>query len=98
MEAHKANLAVVPFILVAYNESGLNPEATGDHGLAHGLWQFHERTFNAFKKEAEMPYLKYHSYKDQTTLFVWAIKNGKDEHWPTVKRTMNEIKFSVEGI
>lgn len=98
LTAHRYNISTVHFVAIAYAESRLNPKAVGDHGLAKNIFQFHEQTFNAFKKEAKMPYLEYNNWKDQAELAAWAFKNGKNEHWPTCDRVMKNIDYSTEGI
>lgn len=70
------------------HESGLDPDAIGDHGLAHNVAQFHEATFEWMKAEAigqGLPYqdLKYNSAKDQIILLGWALKNGLGCNWTT---------------
>lgn len=96
--AHRYNISTVPYVMIAYAESGLNPKAIGDKGLARNIFQFHELTFNSFKKEAKMEWLEYDNWKHQAELAAWSFKNGKEEHWPTVKSILNGISFPYEGI
>ena len=91
--AHTENISTVPFVLLAYKESGLNPKAVGDHGLAYGCFQFHKKTFDAFKKEANMPGLEYKDCYDQAKLAAWSFKNGKSNHWTTFNDSLK-----IEGI
>lgn len=63
-------------------ESGLlHNEVYGDNGLAYGIAQFHKPTFEAFKKESGMEWLKYEDEKSQIELAGWAFANKKAYHW-----------------
>lgn len=53
----------------------------GDNGKAYGIAQFHEATFNEFKKRADMPELDYKSMEDQIRLMAWAFANDSAYHW-----------------
>lgn len=72
---------------LAMCESKMKIDARGDWRsedkifLANGLFQFWERTFNAFRKESGMTWLKYDNWKHQTELAAWAWANGKEKHW-----------------
>ena len=48
----------------------------GDKGKAYGIAQFHEKTFNLWRRESKMPQLEYKSWKDQLTLQGWAFSKG----------------------
>lgn len=72
-------------------ESNFRENAVGDSGLAYGVFQFHERTFNSFRQKAGMPYLEYHNPYDQTILASWAFKNGLSYHWTCFTR-LNTVK------
>lgn len=63
-------------------ESGYRHEGVyGDSGLAYGIAQFHEATFNSFKKTAGMPELEYKDRTDQIQLMAWAFSKGLKRHW-----------------
>lgn len=67
-------------------ESSWKDTAKGDHGLAYGLAQFHEETFDSFKASAikqgePFQKLEYKNPQDQITLMAWAFKNGLEKHW-----------------
>ena len=72
---------------IAECESKFNPNAKGDwrsetkEFMARGLFQFWLGTFNAFKKESGLLYLKYDSWQDQAELAAWGFGNGKERHW-----------------
>ena len=61
-------------------ESGYNVKAVGDGGKAYSLAQFWEKTFNAFKEEAQMD-IEYKNPLDQMKLMIWAYKEHKMLHW-----------------
>lgn len=69
-------------------ESQFNQFAVGDHGKARSVAQFHEPTFDYFKKLAGPAYadLKYTDAKDQITLMAWAIKHGHGNDWSCYRR------------
>lgn len=70
------------FYSVILCESGGDTNNIGDKGLAIGVLQFHESTFNAMSKEyGEV--LDYHSANDQIKLGSWAFSKGYDSHWTT---------------
>src|SRR3990167_9114298 len=54
----------------------------GDKGKAYSIAQFHERTFNGWKKEANMD-LNYKSWTDQLKLQAWAFSKGESykDNW-----------------
>lgn len=60
---------------VARCESGLNPLAIGDHGLARNVMQFHKETFDRWSKQLGED-LDYTSYHDQIKLGAWAFAHG----------------------
>lgn len=79
-ERHKVDPDVL--IALAQCESSLRHEGVyGDSGLAYGIMQFHEPTFEMFKKEAGMPDLEYKGMADQIELAAWALQNGLGSHW-----------------
>lgn len=61
-------------------ESNWKETAVGDHGLAYGLAQFHEPTFDMFSKQMGME-LDYKSPKDQILVMAWAFSKGLEHHW-----------------
>jgi len=70
---------VVPEIIQC--ESGGRHERHGDSGIAYGIAQFHEATFNWMRGLAGHPELIYKSEQDQRWLLTWAIKHGYGKHW-----------------
>jgi hypothetical protein len=71
---------------VGYHESRNNHNVkNGDNGLAKGLYQFHDKTFDWMKGLAGMTNLNIAREKDQETLFEWAIENGYGRHWSCIK-------------
>lgn len=73
-------------VYVITHESQWKPTAVGDHGLAHGVAQFHKATFDWMKKQADMPQLQYSSSSDQIVLLVWAIRHDEGSNWTTYRR------------
>lgn len=73
-------------------ESQWNAEAKGDYRngkpMAYGLLQFWFKTFEAFKKEADMPELEYKDPQDQLTLGAWGFANDKESHWTCYKKAV----------
>ncbi|MCK6462842.1 MAG: hypothetical protein L6Q29_03440 [Candidatus Pacebacteria bacterium] len=53
----------------------------GDNGLAYGIAQFHENTFNLFKKDAKMEWMEYKDLEDQIQLMAWSFAYGRQNHW-----------------
>lgn len=73
------------------HESGYNQNAVGDHGLAHGVPQYHKDEFNYYSS-LYLKYtgvqLQYISSSDQIELMAWQFKNyPKSRHdWGTYRR------------
>ena len=78
-ESYGAN--AVSMLATLQCESELKHDAHGDNGLAYGIAQFHEETFNWFKVEAGMPELDYRSKENQIELMAWAFANDYAPHW-----------------
>ena len=68
-------------LAVAQCESQLKTTAVGDHGLAYGVYQFHESTFDLFKKQFGDESLEYKNTEHQVELALWAISHGKGANW-----------------
>jgi len=69
------------------HESGGNPEAVGDNGLAKGILQFHLATFEIFKHKYGLDYLRYENPEDQILLANLMIKEDFNNifHWSVAK-------------
>jgi hypothetical protein len=69
--------------LIRY-ESGGDPEAIGDHGLAKNVLQFHEATFNLYAEKYGLD-LDYNSAEDQIRLATEMLKRDPNNiyHWST---------------
>lgn len=70
-------------------ESEGNSQAVGDHGLAQGIAQFHEETFNRMKRMSGYYWLEYKNSLDQTLLLQWAIKNGHGAEWTCYRHLLS---------
>lgn len=88
-----AETGVSPFQVksVLKAESGYNPAAVGDHGLAHGPAQFHQATFNQYEAlyfTATNQHLNYDSAQDQITLMAWMWKTYPSSklQWSTYRK------------
>lgn len=96
LETHKANLPVIPVLLTIKGESRFNTKAYNpkdtDGKEKFGLLQYDTDTFSHLKKLADMPELSIKNWKDQLTLFFWAVKNGEGWRWPTLKSAMKKIE------
>ncbi|MES2953505.1 MAG: transglycosylase SLT domain-containing protein [Patescibacteria group bacterium] len=68
-------------VAVAQCESELRPDVYGDHGLAYGIYQFHEQTFTLFAREFKLSGLDYTDPEDSIQLAMIAFANGKEGHW-----------------
>ena len=89
--AREEQVSPYAMVYVLSHESDWQPDAIGDHGLAHNVAQFHEQTFEWMKQTAikqGKPYqnLSYNSSKDQIILLAWAIKNGEGNQWTTFRK------------
>ncbi len=74
-------------------ESSWRANVEGDKKKAFGLAQFHQPTFEQFKKEADMPELEYENPYHQLSLLVWAFENGKQNHWTTYRKAERLTKI-----
>ena len=82
--AQKYEVSAQEMMVTLKCESGYRHEGVyGDSGLAYGIAQFHEATFNSFKKTAGMPELEYKNMNDQIHLMAWAFGQGEKlkRHW-----------------
>ncbi len=62
-------------------ESSWRPRIYGDSGKAYSLAQFHEPTFEDFKRWSEQSHFEYKNPEHQLKLLVWAYKNHKMKNW-----------------
>lgn len=75
---------------VARCESEFKTTAVGDSGLAYGVYQFHQPTFKEFAKAYGDPSLEYKNTEDQIELAMWAISNGKGNHWTCYRKIQRQ--------
>ena len=76
------------FARILWRESSLRPCVEGDSDMPHvafGPAQYQERTFDAFKNEARMPWMNWKNPEHQLILTWWAVKNGKEKAWTTAR-------------
>lgn len=81
---------------VLKHESNYNSAAVGDHGLAHGVAQFHKQTFDyyeAFYYKSSGQHLNYDSSEDQIKLMCWMWKNyPKTKNlWSTYRKYCDKL-------
>lgn len=73
-------------LAVARCESRYGTLPDGDNGMAKGLWQYWDDTWNRhykeFHEETGITLIK-GNQKDDTELAMWAIANGKGNEWTT---------------
>lgn len=72
------------FKKVMFCESGNNPNAVGDKGLAKNVMQFHKSTFDLYSKQFYNIFeikLDYNSYHDQIELATWMWSNNQQSNW-----------------
>ncbi len=74
---------------VAQCESQMKTTAVGDHGLAYGVYQFHEATFTEFAKKFGDTSLQYKNTEHQVELAMWAISQGKGDNWTCYRHIEN---------
>ena len=103
MEAHRENITTIPYIMVVWKESALNPKAYNPRDIdgkqKFGLLQYDTNTWKYLTKKMKMPELSINNWKHQVQVFSWAIKNGEGWRWPTIKKSMKEIEeMNIEGI
>ncbi len=75
--ARQYNVSFEEINKVIICESGWDKNSTGDHGLANGLAQFHEETFNRWSKQMGED-LDYKTNYGQLKLMSWAFSKGKN--------------------
>lgn len=79
--AQKYRVSGKEMLAVLRCESGLKHEGIyGDHGLAYGIAQFHEATFNSFQSKSGLD-LNYRDQNNQIELMAWAFANNLKSHW-----------------
>ena len=90
IKRYSAQYAVSPdeMTRVMMCESSGKADAIGDNGLAFGLFQFHENTFNLFSKEIGEK-LDWKNPEHQIKLASWSFANGKQGHWTCYRKTKN---------
>ena len=64
-------------------------DAVGDHGLAYGIAQFHESTFNRMKALSGFYWLNYKNALDQEVLLKWALENGFGREWTCYRNLLS---------
>lgn len=71
---------------VARCESEFKSTAIGDGGRAYGVFQFHEQTFREFAKQFGNETLEYKNPEHSIQLAMWALANGKGNHWTCYRK------------
>lgn len=84
--AKNYNLDVGVFVATLICESNLVHNAVGDNGLARGVAQFHESTFDHFAVLSGFSGLSYLDMESQLNLMAWAWSNGLQSHWSCYKQ------------
>lgn len=64
----------------------MNPKGSNDSGKAHGIYQFHQETWNRYSKDLGEE-LDINSYQDQAKLAAWAFAHDKQSAWTCAKLT-----------
>ncbi len=77
-------------VAVAQCESELRTDVYGDHGLAYGIYQFHENTFNLFAREFKLSGMRYSDPEDSIQLAMISLANGKGDHWSCYRKLTRE--------
>lgn len=80
-------------LMVANCESKFTPTARGDHGLAYGVMQFHEATFNRYT-DMFGESLDYYSYNDQIRLASWMFAQHPESKTAWTCWTKNKNRFT----
>lgn len=96
LTAYAADTAL--FIGVIECESGGNPDAVGDHGLARGLAQWHRDTFYELAAQAKMKGLKWENTIHQLKLMNWALSHGYGSRWTCYRRLTRTGEFSFRRV
>lgn len=94
LTAHAADTAL--FIGVIECESGGNPDAVGDHGLARGLAQFHRDTFYEMAAQAKMKGMQWQNSIHQMKLLNWALSHGKGSAWTCYSKITRTGPFRLK--
>ena len=63
----------------------------GDNGMAYGVAQFWQSTFNMMKDLSGMYWLDYYSEDSQRTLLLWALDNNYGSHWTCYKQLYGKL-------
>ena len=81
---YKVSPKTIRRVLKAESQLNCNPKGHNDGGLARGIAQFHEQTFDTFSKELGEK-LDYNSCSDQIKLMAFAFSKGERyrRHWTT---------------
>lgn len=78
--------------LIKY-ESGGDPNAVGDRGLARNILQFHKATFDLYAKKYGVEYLTYDDAESQIYLAALMLEDGLGYHWSTYGKCKNKISI-----
>jgi len=71
---------------ILQRESGFNPYAEGDKGLAVGLAQFHLGTYKAFRKVMGLEQVDFRTDKAEAIkTLCWALSKDLGRHWTVYK-------------
>lgn len=72
-------------VCVAFNESSMNPLATGDGGKARGLFQFWPGTWEMFRKKmGENTQDQRTNVNEASKTAMYAISEGYGSHWSVI--------------
>lgn len=75
---------------IARCESEFRYDVKGDGGKAYGVYQFHKPTFEEFKVAFGDTSLDYKNPKDAIQLAMWAISQGKQNHWTCYEKVKSK--------
>lgn len=87
-EASEASMAMVDNIIECESNGKM---VYGDNGMAYGVAQFWQSTFNMMKDLSGMYWLDYYSEDSQRTLLLWALDNNYGSHWTCYKQLYGKL-------
>jgi hypothetical protein len=89
--AKEYGVSVRYLVCLAREESRFDPNAIGDGGRAHGVWQYHLATWQMFRRQMGLSTEDLRACEEEATrTTAWAISKGLDRHWSVAEKCADE--------
>jgi hypothetical protein len=90
------NELILQYIML-YESANVH-DVWGDSGLAYGICQWHEESFNYTKTLFKLPHLRWKNKKDQIILCLLSINSGLGKMWTTYDRAVAAADKEIKSV